>query len=95
MADQPTIIESNLPQFPPHLPTVTMYREQLARFRHDYEQLAEFAALVIGKDLKKLCMADFGVWLTHQPQDVLIRAPRWMLDLALMMTPTDEDGDDA
>lgn len=79
----------NLPDY--DAPTVTLFLEQLKRFREEFGHLAEFAALVLDKDIKKMCGADFGVWLLNQPDDVKLKAPGWLKSVAYMMIPSVED----
>lgn len=50
------LANSQLPAFPG--PTVTLYAEQLARFRADYMLLLEFAADMTGKPAETLNMVD-------------------------------------
>ena len=48
----------NLPDVLEPYPTVTMPKEMLVRFRNNYRLLAEWAAVMCGVDVEKLCPFD-------------------------------------
>ena len=70
----------NLPDYP--APTVTLFRDQLVRFRGDYKNLMEFCAFILEVDVRKMCNADFGIWLRGQDEDTIRRAPQWVREAA-------------
>jgi hypothetical protein len=85
--------ERNLPAYPAS--TVTLFSDQLARFRDDYSKLLEFCAFIIGKDAWTMCDLDFAVWLRTQDEDTIHRSPPWVQRsaAALVVLAQSSEGD--
>lgn len=61
--DKTPFIKKNLPSFPRANQEIKIYRDMLERFRYEYLQLLEFAALVCGVDKKEVCQFDMLKWI--------------------------------
>ena len=69
MSVQP-FADSQLPTYP--TPTVVLFREQLERFREEYDALMVFAAKVCGVDMRELCRLDMDRWLWEERGEVTV-----------------------
>lgn len=57
--------DGELPESPT-VSTITLPREQLARFRDEYARLTAFAAYVCGTTVDKLCLQDLIAYLGEE-----------------------------
>jgi len=61
-------LDRNIPDMPGH-PTVTLFRDQVVRFRNDHVMLLEFIGHVLGKDPKDVCAFDLIAHLLQAAMD--------------------------